>query len=396
MLRSSRLQLTDNAAGLASKRVRRRPKMLAADKWFFPAAALYGALAVPLSVHGMLTGTPWLPGLGSVTGHAHELLFGYALAVVAGYLVTKNEIPHIALLFALWLAARMLWLFFPESLPAAAANLSFVALLGYLVVPKFTKSAKKLRNKAIGPLIAAICLAPVAFHTAGILDFSGARYLVLQESVLLLVLLMLFMGGRVIAPAVAGAIERAGGTLEARVQPRIEGSLLILMAAAIAIAAVPGGRPAAGIALIGAGVLAAIRLARWRLWRCFHRPDLICLGTGYVWLAAGLGMIGAAWLLGIHAGTATHAITVGALGTLTASVMARVYLLRAKCNPAANGVLPVIVGAMTAAAALRIGFGDSPAALAWAAGAWSVGLLLLLSLFVRETLRHKGFGRHPH
>src|SRR5690606_357933 len=56
-----------------------------AHNWFFPAAALYAAIVLPLSLQIMLTQPGWLPGLATGLGHGHEMLFGFALAVIAGY-----------------------------------------------------------------------------------------------------------------------------------------------------------------------------------------------------------------------------------------------------------------------------------------------------------------------
>ncbi|MEJ6655217.1 MAG: NnrS family protein, partial [Pseudomonas sp.] len=51
---------------------------------FFPLAALLAAGVVPLSVWAVLAGSGWPPGLLS-SGHGHELIFGFALALIAGY-----------------------------------------------------------------------------------------------------------------------------------------------------------------------------------------------------------------------------------------------------------------------------------------------------------------------
>lgn len=352
-----------------------------AERWFFPAAALYGAVAVPLSVHAMLGGGLRLPGLAAPAGHAHELLFGYALAVVAGYLVGRTGALRLALLLALWLMARASYLMAPEGALAAILNVGFAGALAFTVAPKLIRAAKKLRNKLLGPLILAIGLAVAAFHAAPLAEMSLLRPVILRESVVLLALLMLFMGGRIIAPAVAGAIERAGGRLEARVQPRIEGALLAVMVVAAVSAPVPQGRWLAGGCLLLAGALVAVRLLRWRLWKCWQRSDLLCLGAGYAWLAAGLLMLGGAWLSGTHSVAAVHGITVGALGTLTTTVMARVYQIKSGRFPEGDGTLPLIALAMSAAAVARVAGGGTAAGLWLAAGFWSAGLLLLLSLF---------------
>ncbi len=141
-------------------------RRVAAEGLFFPVAAVYAALAVPLSVHGMRSGEALLPGFAAVTGHAHELLFGFALAVAAGFLVTRASRPQLATLVGLWLMARIGFLALPGSLFAFGANIAFAGYLGRLVIPQFLKGAKKLRNRTIGPLLGALCLVVAVFHFA--------------------------------------------------------------------------------------------------------------------------------------------------------------------------------------------------------------------------------------
>lgn len=366
-------------------KARSRARHLSADRWFFPLAAAYAALAVPLSLQGMLGGRAWLAGLSSPLTHAHELLFGFGLAVVAGYLINRTTPARMMLLAGLWLLARALFLWLPGSAAALAANLAFAALLALLAAPQFLRAAKRWRNQVFGPLIIALALAVAGYHllTGG---SAGPQNTVVYQAVLLFGLLMLLMGGRIIAPAVAGAIERAGGTLEARVQPRIEGALILVMLAALVLATLPGSRPLAGVLLLLAGPLALLRLLRWRPWHCRHRPDLLCLMLGYGWLAAGTVLLGLAWTAGHPApGAAAHALTVGAMGVLTTTVMARVRLIRARRDPAAEWSTPVIALTVSAAAVLRIAWPASTTALWAAAALWSTAYLLLLGLFARTT-----------
>lgn len=355
-----------------------------AEHWFFPAAALYGSVAVPLSVYGMLGGELRIPGLATPAGHAHELLFGYSLAVVAGYLTGRASTARLTLLLALWFAGRVSYLVAPHGLPASALNIGFASALALTAAPKLIRAAKKWRNRILGPLIVALAMAVTGFHLALVAGTPRFQMLALRQSVLLLALLMLFMGGRIIAPAVAGAIERTGGSLEARVQPRIEGALLVTMVAAVLGAASPLTDMLAGLCLITAGTLAAVRLLRWRLWQCRSRADLLCLGAGYGWLAAGLILLGSARLGALPIATATHGITIGALGTLTTAVMTRVYLIKSGGRPENAGrALSLMATAMSAAAVVRIAGGGTQVSLCLAAVLWSTGLLLVLDQFRR-------------
>ena len=286
---------------------------------------------LPLSVF-------WMP-----QWHPREMLFGFALAVVAGNQLGVVRGARLWGLFALWLGARLAGLLAPEEKLFIAANALFAAALALAVAPRQLRAAKKWRNRALPFVIVALCVA--------------AAMLEVRIAVLLFATLMLFMGGRILAPAVAGQLERQGIALEARVQPRVEGALLVTM----------GGSFLFTPFCMIAGLLAAIRLARWRLWQVRGRPDLLCLAAGYAWLAAGLVAFG------LHPGTAAvHVITVGALGTITFNVMAL----------SSRSLLKVAGTALLAAAtASRVLDLLAPAAL-W----WSAAFLVLLALFLKEGL----------
>ncbi|HSH41831.1 MAG TPA: NnrS family protein [Arenicellales bacterium] len=356
----------------------------------FPLAAAYAMLALPASLLAMNHYPDWLPGLATPAGHGHEMLFGFALAVVAGFLVTRITPGRLYLLAALWLAARLAYLLQPGGLAADAANIGFALAVAWLAAPQYLRAAKKLRNQLFAPALIALAITVVAFHAA-VPDPQWQRGL-LHHGVLFFALLMFFMGGRIIAPAVAGHLERIGERLEARVQPRVEGTGLALLLAALVLMALQSTRAAAGLAVAAAGVTAAVRLGRWRLWRCRARPDLIGLGIGYAWLALGLLLMGAALATGSpRIVDALHGVTTGALGTLTISVMARTRMLQARQDPARAPGIPAAVALVSIAALARMSafsWGMDPRPLHWlAAAAWALAYLLLIRLFAKTPPR---------
>ena len=201
-----------------------KPRNKPASYYLFPLAAAYAAVLLPWSTLALLFNVPAPVGLYSVFGHAHELLIGYAMLVVAGYLLGPLEPRKVGLLAAVWVLARVGFLCFPGSFWASAGALAVALLTVFWVVPRFARSAKKWRNKAIAPLLLILC---VTLVFAAQPSWQGQT--VLLELLLGLALLMFFMGGRIIAPAVAGHLLRQQRTLQARVQPRIEGAVLILL-----------------------------------------------------------------------------------------------------------------------------------------------------------------------
>ncbi len=345
---------------------------------FFPAAALWAALAVPLSIHAVLSGSGWPPGLLGA-GHGHELIFGFALALVAGYTLGPQPWRILAPLFLLWLVARLSWVMAPDNLASQLLSPAFALLLARYVVPRF-QAAKKWRNKIAGPLILSLCLLAVAFGLVAYAPGNLAVALpdtrrIMMAAIIGLLLLMTFMGGRIIAPAVAGTLEKNGIPLEARVQPRIEGALLVILPVAMILTFVPFANPITGLLLVLSAILILVRIVRWKLWHCRSRADLLILATGYFWLAIGAALTGIHLWQGADPLPALHVITIGALGTLSISVMLRLAWQRAvRSFPPTWQVLSV-AGLILVAVLARLQAGSSPfehpVALWLSAGCWS-------------------------
>lgn len=365
-----------------------------ANTVFFPAAAAHAAVMLPWSVAGMLGVLSVPPGIATAAGHGHEMLFGFALAVVAGYLLGPQPRSVTWPLFTLWLLARILWLFWPASVWASAANLLFVLAIAGRVLPRFWGAAKKWRNRSVIPVIGGLVLTALVFLWPGVARSGQAATATLMETILLLTVLMFFMGGRVIAPAVAGHVVKRGGEQKARVQPRIEGAGLLLLFGALLLQPFPSPwtRGFAGALLLAAAVLILIRLLRWRPWRCRDRADLICLQLGYGWLAAGTALAGLSLLSALPVTLALHGITVGALGTLTLAVMIRTRQIILYRTPRAGPALVVAVVFVGLAALGRLGAGLSETprnTLLVAAGCWSLAWWITLGVLLRLTRRRE-------
>ncbi len=368
----------------------RSRRLVAGNTVFFPLATAYAAFALPASVFAMLGLTDAFPALASPIGHAHELLFGFSLAVVAGNQLGPMPMPRLALLAGFWVLARATFLMAPGSATAGATNIAFAALLAAQLAPRLFGAAKKWRNHALPLVLTAICVSGIAFQLAPYAGFAAARHTILIAAVLLFALLLLFMGGRLIAPTVAGQFYRQGDKLDARVQPRIEGGLIVAMAFAVGASMFPNSPSLvmlAAAATAVAGALSAVRLVRWRLWALRGRPDLLCLAAGYGWLAIGLLLYGAALAAGRYQTAALHIITVGAIGTLTVNVMAMTWTLKARQNPSRARARVGATALVGVAALARVLAGlvvfDSRVLLLIASTAWSGAFALLFVLLVR-------------
>jgi uncharacterized protein involved in response to NO len=371
-------------------------RTLPAYRLFFPAAVLYALAAVPvwaLEYAGLL---PASSAGGWASWHGHEMLFGYGLAVVGGYLLTKISKAALLTVFGLWLLGRVAYLVLPlPPLAGAIIAISFpAALLFYAGLP-FLRAAKKGRNLIFAGILAALVLAALAYQSgaAGALAAGEARGTSLGID--MLTLLMFTMGGRVIAAASSGALRLRGAEIFNPAQPRFEalGVTAIIVLAALEFW---GGAPlsSAAAALVGA-VAVALRLSGWRVWKTRDDAALAALHLGYAWIGIGLGVKAASLALGVPSEfDALHGVMVGALGTLSLAMMARVALQRSQRAIVFPGMLMLAVMAMSGAAACRLlaAIPEFRLALVSAASLFWVCAFLLFATFLFPLLRPKGRG----
>ncbi len=374
-----------------------RSKPVFANVYWFPLAAIHSALILPWSVAGQLGWWPAPPGLRVSWGHGHEMLFGFALAVMTGYLLGPQPRRDILAMIGLWLLARIAFLGWPGNPAAALLNFAFVLVLAWKTVPVFLKTAKKWRNKAVGVIVLGLCFSIATFHLAiGMDDRVLLARRMLLEAILLLSALMFFMGGRMLAPAIAGHMQDKGRALDARVQPEFEAAVLLLLAALLLLNLLPVAwvSTVEALLLFACAVLTLIRMLRWQIWHCLDRPDFLALLTGYGWLVAGWTQIGWSLLGGpLALSSAFHAITVGALGTLSSNVMIRTRMLRCLKDPNAWPWVYLLAVPVSIAAVLRLTITGLPydTALLLAASLWSAAFaalfLLLMMLGTKEKRR---------
>jgi|TARA_R100001039_G_C1820676_1_gene88706 uncharacterized protein involved in response to NO len=162
---------------------------------------------VPLSLLALYYQFDFLPQLASPMGHARELVFGFALSLIAGYLLGPLPIRQIAGLVTLWVVGRLGVMAAPLMHVATLADGLFAVWVACLLVPRFM-AAKKWRNRIIAPLLGLLCLLGIVTLTWRYLGDTLITAPLMHLSVLGLVLLMTFMGGRIIAPAVNAYLIR--------------------------------------------------------------------------------------------------------------------------------------------------------------------------------------------
>jgi uncharacterized protein involved in response to NO len=278
---------------------------------FYLLAGAYAALAVPVWV---LQYVDWLPILDPLW-HAHEMLFGYAFAVIAGFLLTAvrawTGVPTpagaaLAAIAALWLCARILAF---HSLPAAAlADAAFALAVAWGIGRPLV--ASRNRNWFFIVLVLALGAASSAFQNLPRAALATGLDLVL--------LVMVIIGGRVIPGFTNNAIPGAGARRISWLEYAATGSVLLLL-----ILDLFNFRQAASIAALVAAAVHAARLSLWAPLRTRARPILWILHLSYAWIVVHLALRGCAGFGLVAPTLATHALTIGAIGGLTLGMMTR-------------------------------------------------------------------------
>src|SRR5690606_23041773 len=132
----------------------------------------------------MTSGSGWPQALMG-HGHGFEMLFGFALPVVAGYTLGPTDPRWLAGLFSLWLAARIVQFMAPFSVPALLLSALFGLALAWRIVPRFMV-AKKWRNRVLIPLLGGLCVLPAGYLLLRQINVPLDARLILHEAVLFL------------------------------------------------------------------------------------------------------------------------------------------------------------------------------------------------------------------
>jgi uncharacterized protein involved in response to NO len=292
---------------------------------FYLLASAFAALSIGLWA---LQFSGWLPGayLKGPMWHAHEMLFGFALAVIVGFLFTAGRnwsgqptptgLP-LAALAALWVAGRILVLT-PFGWTAAVVNAAF-PLACAVALARALIAARNRRNYFFIGLLLLLSVAELAFHLSalGVLEVPG--WLGIQVALDVLLFIMAVMAGRVIPMFTNNGISGAGATRHALVEKIALGSVLGLL-----LADASGLPPVFAMAIALPAALA--HLARWLLWRPWKAPAntlVLVLHVAYAWIPIHLALRALAFNGWVPSSLATHALTVGAAGGLIIGMMVR-------------------------------------------------------------------------
>ena len=365
---------------------------------FYIAAAAFAALAVPLWVAAWF-GQIALPiALAPMLWHGHEMLFGFAVAVIIGFLLTAGQAwtglttprgPALGGLAALWLAARVAALTAPYAI-YAALDMALLPLVAALLTRLLLRSGNH-RNLPLALILLLLALANGAFHLAALGLTAFNPLMALHAGLALVVMVLCVMAGRVV-PAFTQAAT-PGMVLP---PPKLERWTMTLTALGLAgWVFAPTGLATAAVL----GLAAALHLRRqwaWQPWLTRGRPILWILHAGYAWIAVGLGLLALAQLGLVSASAGLHALTVGATSGLIIGMITRTARGHTGRNLQAGKAETSAYALVMAAALLRSLlpiFGLQSLAMLAAALAWSSAFIIYLYVYTPWLLAARVDGR---
>lgn len=323
---------------------------------FYLLAGVFASLSIgmwALQFSGML---PYAVLQGPMW-HAHEMLFGFTLAVVTGFLLTAGQNwsgqptpkgAYLGALVALWVAGRVLVLT-PWGWAAAAVNVAFpVAAAIALAIPLYR--ARNRRNYFFVGLLLLMALGQLVVHAnaLGAWRIPGWAGFALGLDVMLFV--MSVMAGRVVPMFTNNAVSGAKAARVPWVEKLALGSVLLLTCA-------DASHVSGSLFALMGGMAMAAHLVRWWLWqpwKTLKTPLVWVLHLAYAWIPLHLAFRALGAMGWVSSSIATHALTAGAIGTMVIGMMTRTALGHTGRKLVAGKVEVACYVLVAAAAAVRV------------------------------------------
>ncbi|MCD0423136.1 NnrS family protein [Rubrivivax sp. JA1024] len=301
---------------------------------FFLLGAIFAAVAVLLWLpvyHGELTlQTAFVPR----DWHVHAMLYGYLPAVITGFLLTAipnwtGRLPlqgaPLATLALVWLAGRLAVTFSADTgwLAALLIDASFLVLVALAALREII-AGRNWRNLNVVALLTLLLAGNVAFHLEA--HVGGAADYSIRIGIAVVILLISLIGGRVTPSFTRNWLVREQPGRLPQPFNKVDMAIVAFSALTLVLWVVLPVSRISGAALLLAGVLHLIRLARWAGDRTVKEKLLLVLHVGYFFVPLGFLLTSAAAFELIPASAGIHAWMVGGAGVMTLAVMTRASL----------------------------------------------------------------------
>lgn len=295
---------------------------------FYLGGAIFGGLAVPLWL-GMWSRGYATPSLPPLFWHMHEMVFGFAAAIIVGFLFTAARnwtglplpagVP-LAVVFALWVAGRI-GMFFLYGPATAVIDSLLLPVVAGVLAHKFIR-ARSLGSMPLVVVLLTLGLANVAFHASmhDLLDVSPVT--AIEFGLMLVVLIAMIVGGRVVPGFTANAMP---GVRQYR-SAWLQRGCFALAAASFVLDALHLPPAWTGSVAMLAGVAVGAQALGWNPLATRGRAILWVLHVSYAWIPVGLILLGLASLGLVPRSAAIHALAVGAMGGLIMGMITRTAL----------------------------------------------------------------------
>jgi uncharacterized protein involved in response to NO len=303
---------------------------------FFLLCGTYALVMVPWWMYRFAHASVPFGELPALYWHAHEMIYGFVMAAIAGFLLTA--VPSwtsergsagwpLGAAVALWVCGRVgmnmagavpIWLL-------AASELALIPCLLFLLAPPILRTRN--RNLPVLGVLVVLWVIDAAFVVSVVRGDTVLAAAALRLAIDFVLVLVTIIGGRIVPTFTANALRRRGETVSTNTRKPVELAVICVMVAiAIDDVIAPAGWLAGVLAAI-ASAAHLLRLAGWRSFRVRGEPILWILHVAYAWIPIGLALKACA-LLGDFAWAAkwSHALGTGALTTMIFAVMTRVAL----------------------------------------------------------------------
>lgn len=302
------------------------PWLRLAFRPFYLGAALLSALIVPLWVAIFFGAIDWQPAPAPLLWHAHEMLFGFAIAVIVGFLMTAGKTwtglatprgPALGFLFLLWLSARVSSLVAPYAV-FAVLDLALLPIVGLIFLRLLIRS-RNWRNVPLALILLLLTLVNLTFHLSanGVIDLDPMRSL--YAALGFVVIIECVMAGRVVPFFTTSALPN----VKIVALPWLDQMALAATVVGLALWVTDWQPGLTSVALALAFALNLVRQWRWHPLATLGRPILWILHAAHLWLILGLGLLALAQIGLVTTSLGVHALGVGATGGLILGMMTR-------------------------------------------------------------------------